>query len=217
MRVHFGKAEVLRGILFLSSLFLAGVPAVVSAQIASDEPEVLRPGDRVRVGVWRQPEFTGEFVVTEEGVVAHPLYRQVTVAWRPVSELHEAFRTFLLDYEADPRVVIEPFFNVAVVGQVLSPNMQQLRPGTTIPEAIATAGGFGPEADRSDVTLRRGAQDYSIDLQDADSPNVVLTVRSGDQIIVGRDTAFFREYVLPAVTFVGSLASLYRVFDLVSD
>jgi protein involved in polysaccharide export with SLBB domain len=167
--------------------------------------------------VWRQPEFSGEFVVMEDGTVAHPLYREITVAGRPVSELNEAFRTFLLQYEADPRVVVEPFFTVAVAGQVLSPSVQQLRPGTTVAEAIAAAGGFGLEADPEEVTLRRGAQEYEIDLRDADSPNIVLTVRSGDQILVGRDRAVFREYVLPAVTFVGSLASLYRVFDLVSE
>jgi protein involved in polysaccharide export with SLBB domain len=188
-------------------------PGLGVAQNPADTPEVLRPGDLVRVGVWRQLEFSGEFVVTEEGTVAHPLYRQIIVAGRPVSELHEAFRTFLLEYEADPRVVVEPFFNVSVVGEVLAPNLQQLRPGTTIPEAIAAAGGFGETGDPGDVTLRRGAQDYSIDLREPDSADVVMTVRSGDQIIVGRDTAVFRDYVLPVITFVGSAASIYRVFD----
>jgi protein involved in polysaccharide export with SLBB domain len=102
---------------------------------------------------------------------------------------------------------------VAGAGEVRVPNVHLLRPGTTLPEAIAAAGGYGERGDPGEIVLRRGADDYEIDLTDPASPHVVTTVRSGDQIVVGRDAAVFRDYVLPAFGIVGTLASLYRVFD----
>lgn len=198
----------------LSVLFvlLLGVPFPGLGQAPQSAPEVLRPGDVLRVQVWRQPEFSGEFAVTEQGVVAHPLFRQITVAGRPLAEIPDALRTYLIQFDTDPNLVVEPLFRVSVGGEVRQPTVHLLRPGTTVAEALSMSGGFNERAAADRVVLRRANVDHRIDLTDPNSPLAGTTIRSGDQILVERRRAVFREYVLPAISVVGSLASIYRVF-----
>jgi protein involved in polysaccharide export with SLBB domain len=199
--------------LALASCLLVAAAAEGTAQSPPATPEVLRAGDLVRVQVWRQPELSGEFSVTEQGVVAHPLYREVTVAGRPLPEVTEALRLFLGRFETDPNLIVEPLFRVSVGGEVRQPNVHLLRPGTTVSEAVASSGGFTERAAARGVILRRGNADYRIDLTDPASSLPGTTVRSGDQIFVERERSIFREYVLPVITVAGSVASIYRVFS----
>ena len=191
---------------------LACIPATVLGQAPPATAEVLRPGDELRIQVWRQPEFSGAFPVTDQGFLAHPLYRKISVGGQPVAEAEAALRAFLSDYEADPQFVVEGFFRVAVGGEVRQPNMQLLRPGTTVAEAVAQAGGASERGRLDKVTLRRGGADYLIDLTLPSSSLRNTTIRSGDEIMVARSGSVWREYILPTVSVLGSFASIYRVF-----
>ena len=193
-------------------LGLAASSGELAAQTPPESPEVLRTGDVLRVQVWRQAEFSGEFEVTDRGGIAHPLYREVTAAGRPVAEVEEAVRTFLEGFESTPNVVVQGLFRVAVGGQVRQPNVHLLRPGTTVAEAVAMTGGIDERGRLDRVILRRGEEEYRLDLTEMSGDSRQVTVRSGDEIVVERRTNMFREYVLPAVSFAGGLASIYRVF-----
>jgi len=172
----------------------------------------LQPGDRVTIQVWRQPEFSGDFFVTEQGVIGHPIFRTIRVAWRNVEEVQPMIREFLLQFEQEPNVVVETFFRVSVAGEVRQPNIHFLRPGTTLAQAVALAGGTTDRARNDRVTLRRGGRDFTLDLGDPALPQRNWVVYSGDEIIVSRRVSVFREYVLPAISVLGSAASIYRVF-----
>jgi len=192
--------------------WLLVLPFALEGQEPPASPETLRPGDAIRIQVWRQPEFSGEFAVTDQGVIAHPILRQVTVTDIPVREAEESVRRVLTMYESDPNLVVEPFFRIAVGGEVRAPNVHLLRPGTTVAEAVAAAGGHTERSALHRVILRRGNADYRIDLTDPALSLPHITVRSGDQIMVERDRSIFREYVLPTISVAGSLASIYRIF-----
>jgi len=172
----------------------------------------LMPGDRITIQVWRQPEFSGEFFVTEQGVIGHPIFRTIRVAWRDVEEVQPLIREFLLQYEQEPNVVVEAFFRVSVAGEVRQPNVYYLRPGTTLAQAVSLAGGVNDRARTDRVTLRRAGRDYTLDLGDPALPQRNWVIYSGDEIIVSRRVSFFREYFLPVLSAAGSLASIYRVF-----
>ena len=170
------------------------------------------PGDRITIQVWRQPEFSGDFFVTEQGVIGHPIFRTIQVAWRDVEEVQPMIREFLLQYEQEPNVVVEAFFRVSVAGEVRQPDVHYLRPGTTLAQAVSLAGGVNDRARTDRVTLRRGGQDYTLDLGDPALPQRNWVVYSGDEIIVSRRVSLFREYFLPVLSAAGSIASIYRVF-----
>jgi protein involved in polysaccharide export with SLBB domain len=195
-------------------------PAELEARIPTPAPAsatrsagYLMPGDRVVIQVWRQPEFSGEFYVTEQGVIGHPILRNIRVAWRDVEEVQPLIREFLLEFEQDPNVVVETFFRVSVAGEVRQPNVQYLRPGTTLAQAVALAGGTTDRARNDRVILRRAGRDYELNLGDPALPQRNWVVYSGDEILVARRVSFFREYLLPAISVAGSIASLYRVFQ----
>ena len=173
----------------------------------------LLPGDRITIQVWRQPEFSGEFFVTEQGVIGHPILRNILVAWRSVEDVQPLIREFLLEFEQDPNVVVETFFRVSVAGEVRQPNIHFLRPGTTLAQAVALAGGTTDRARNDRVILRRDGRDYTLNLGDPSLPQRNWGIYSGDEIIVPRRVSFFREYFLPVLTAAGSIASLYRVFN----
>lgn len=162
----------------------------------------------LRIQVWRQPEFSGEFFITDDGFIGHPLFRSIYAVNRPISEVEEAVRLFLLDFESEPNFVMEPFFQVAVGGQVRQPNVHPLRPGTTVAEAVAIAGGVTDEGRLDRVILRRGRQQFRVDLTDAEGTARLTPIRSGDEIVVERRSHFFREYVLPFVYATGSILAI---------
>jgi protein involved in polysaccharide export with SLBB domain len=201
-------------VLFFALLGLgATAPGPISAQL--DRPDTrsqqLRPGDILRIQVWRQPEFSGEFFITDDGFIGHPLFRSIYAVNRPISEVEDAVRLFLLDFESEPNFVMEPFFQVAVGGQVRQPNVHPLRPGTTVAEAVAMAGGVTEQGRLDKVILRREGQEFRVDLTDPAGTARLATIRSGDEIVVPERRGWFSKYVIPGLGVAGSVASITRL------
>ena len=101
----------------------------------------LKPGDVLRVTVWRRPEFTGEFLVGPNGVLEHPLYQNVPVSNLPPDSVRANVQAFLSRYETTPQFYVEPLFRILVGGQVHAPGLINVPQSTTIPQAVALAGG----------------------------------------------------------------------------
>jgi polysaccharide biosynthesis/export protein len=178
----------------------------------------LAPGDSVRIVVWRKPEMSGDFIVGSDGTITHPLYRSVRVGGVPFGTAEINVRNFLARFEQDPQFVIEPLVRIAISGEVGRPQVFALRAETTLSEAVAQAGGPTQFAKRDRVrVLRRegnGSQrEFYFNLQDPDGTTSGLRVRSGDQIVVDRKKSLFRDVVLPGLTVLGSVASIYLVID----
>jgi polysaccharide biosynthesis/export protein len=196
----------------LSDGVLAQTPA------ASAEPIVLSPGDSVRITVWRRPEFSGDFIVSPDNTISHPLYRTVKVGAIPFSSAESNLRTFLARFEQDPQFVMEPLVRVAVSGEVGRPQVFAVRPETSVAEAVAQAGGPTPFGRRNQVrVLRRqpnGSQrELYVNLLEPESGTGSLRVHSGDQIVVDRRRNFFRDIFLPGLSVIGSAASIYLLID----
>jgi polysaccharide export outer membrane protein len=199
------------------ALVLFAFPAIAPAQ--SSAPRVapasdaiaLAPGDVVRITVWRKPELSGEFVVTANGTVAHPLYREVQIGGIPLAVAEDRLRTFLAKYEANPQFVIEPLLRVAVGGEVRQPNLYSLRPETSISQAVALAGGPTERGRRDRLRLIRQEREIIVDLRRVDASGAGMPIRSGDQIVVERERAVFRDVIAPTVGVFGAIASIVGV------
>jgi polysaccharide export outer membrane protein len=171
----------------------------------------LAPGDVVRITVWRKPELSGEFVVGTNGTVAHPLYREVQVAGIPLAVAEQRLRGFLEKYEANPQFVIEPLIRVAVMGEVRQPNLFTLRPETSVSQAVALAGGPTERGRRDRLLVVRQNNQLVIDLRRAGASGAAMPIRSGDQILVERTSAVFRDIVTPTVSILGAMAAIVSV------
>jgi polysaccharide export outer membrane protein len=204
---------------FLGAVLPGGILA--QAPDSKVEQVTLAPGDSVRVVVWRKPELSGDFIVAPDGSITHPLYRTVRVGGVPFATAEANLRTFLARFEQDPQFVLEPLVRVAVSGEVGRPQVFAVRPETSIAEAVAQAGGPTPVGKRDQVrVLRRelgGRQrEFYVNLLDPEGSSATVRVHSGDQIVIDRRKSFFRDIFLPALSVLGSAASIYLVIDRAS-
>jgi protein involved in polysaccharide export with SLBB domain len=206
-RTHVFRAflAVFSGCVFLSS-------RGVAQRELTDASIVLRPGDLVRVTVWRKPELSGDFLVAADSALKHPLYREFRIAGMTVAAARGRIVMYLSTLENSPQVSIEPLFRVAVGGEVRIPNLYTLSPETSIAQAVALAGGPSDRGRIDRVRLLREGRETLIDLTATSGFGVNASVASGDQIIVGRRTMVFRDYIVPTVLVLGSLASISSLF-----
>jgi polysaccharide export outer membrane protein len=171
----------------------------------------LRPGDALRITVLRHPELTGEFVIAANGMLIHPVFRELMVANVPASEVESRVRDLLGRFESRPEFVLDPLFKVAVGGEVRQPNLYALRPTTTIAQAVAVAGGATERGRLDRVRLFRAGTEIRIDLNRAETGMGMEPIRSGDQILVERRSSVFRDYIAPAGSVVAALAALVNI------
>jgi len=177
----------------------------------------LRAGDAVRITVWRKPEMSGEFAVSSDGSIAHPLYREVRAIGVPLTELEERLRTFLQRFEEKPQFVVEPLLRVAVGGEVRLPNLYNLRPETSVAQAVAMAGGPNERGRRDRVRLVRGDREMVVDLRNGGASLARGPVQSGDQIFIERERAVFRDFVAPSMSILGGVAAMISLIFYARD
>ena len=131
-----------------------------------DAPYQLASGDRVRVIVFGQDGLTNSFSVDGAGNISMPLIGTVRARGLTTAQLATSIDAHLRNgYLRDPHVSVEveafrPFF---VLGEVGVPGQYPFVNGTTVQNAIAIAGGFGPrgykDTRRSHAHHRRSALD----------------------------------------------------------
>ena len=118
----------------------------------------LGAGDKLRITVHESPDLTGEFLVSGSGYVSMPLIGEVYAGGLTVRQLASAIAAKLTpDYLKNPRVSIEVlnFRPFDIIGEVNKPGSYPYRPGMTILNAVAMAGGFTYRADKDDLYIKR--------------------------------------------------------------
>jgi len=193
----------------LAALLALAHPARAAAQAA--DSAYLRPGDLVRLTVFRQPELSGDFPVSAEGTLQHPLLADVRVVGITRAAIRERLREALARYVRDPSFVFDFLYRVAVTGEVRLPNLLNLSPETTLGQAVASAGGVTENGLLSRVHLVRDGRDQVLNLQSPDPAVAAMRVQSGDQLRVSRRTNLLRDYVGPLASIVAAAAAMVSV------
>ena len=143
----------------------------------------LRPGDLIRLRIWREPDFSGDFPVDESGVVVLPRLGALDVsAVAPESlkaRLVREYRTFL----SHAAVEVAYLRRVQIVGAVQKPGLYLVEPVMTVSDALALAGGVLPNGREDKVEIIRAGER----LPGAISGRLLISrspVQSGDQLYV---------------------------------
>lgn len=129
---------------------------VGTADVISDYR--LGVGDKVRINVYNEPNLAGEFWVNPDGFVSLPLIGNVKATGRHVGDIvAEAKARFADGYLRDPKVSMDviafrPFY---ILGEVSQPGQYPYASSMTAMNAVATAKGFTPRANRDVVRIRR--------------------------------------------------------------
>ena len=166
----------------------------------------------VRITVWRRPELSGDFRIGADSVLRHPLYQQVRLAGLTLRAAQTSLETYLRQLEAAPQIVLEPIYRVAVGGEIRQPNLYSLPPETSIAQVVALAGGPTERGRLDRVRLIRGGRVTMLDMTSAAAGVTDMPIQSGDQIVIGRRRAVFRDVVLPVINVLGGAAALITVF-----
>ena len=121
-------------------------------------PYTLRPGDRIAVTVHDHPELSGEMALDAGGLVRLPLAGTVGLAGLTVRTAETRIAAALEGTwvrGTSVAVDLRGHAPVFVLGEVQRPGRFPYRPGMTVLEAVALAGGFTYRARTSWVTILR--------------------------------------------------------------
>ena len=175
---------------------LTVLPVRLAGQVQDDQSAthsrgyVLRPGDIVRLRIWREPDLSGDFPVDELGRVNLPLVGTYPVQNETMESLHQklvaAYKTSVQNLSMD--VIF--LRRVPVVGAVRTPGLYPIEPTMTVADAVAMAGGSILDADHTRIALMRGGRVLEESV-DPSRPVSDLLTRPGDQLYVPPASGFF--------------------------
>lgn len=172
-------------------IWLGIVVSLVGGQIlpceaASATPTVyhLGAGDTIKITVENEADLTVSSKISEEGTLTMPLLGEITVNNRTTKELAEEIQKKLLNgFLVNPVVAVAvlKYPNYLVHGEVKKGGGYPFQPGITVKNAIESAGGFSPFADRKQFTITRRQNTgwellTSVDIDDALWPRDILHV-----------------------------------------
>lgn len=201
--------RTLPAFLGIGTVAVALLAAPAAGQSGADEATLpdpatvtLMPGDGLQIGIWREPDLSGEFIVDEHGNVTLPLLGTVYVAGIPI----DTVRAQLIDaYQVDlrnPSITIRPLRRIYVLGDVNRPGLQALDPTLSLAGAVAIAGGSSPLGDLRRLTIIRDGRELGTNLG-PEMDLVSVGIMSGDQIFVGRRSWWERNAPFVTSTVLG--------------
>jgi polysaccharide export outer membrane protein len=179
--------------ILLAPLLLASLgPTVTSAWAQSSDTAVtdsagradlLRPGDVLKLKVWREPEWSGEYAVDESGVAVLPRLGAIRVTTMSPDSLRQFLVDSLGRFLRNPSIEVIPLRRIQILGAVRTPGLYPVPATVSVGDAVALAGGATPDGKSDRVVLRRNGKRLQIHLtQDtrlADTP-----IRTGDELFV---------------------------------
>lgn len=188
----------------VAAALLATAPTPVQAQGAA----IVRPGDVLRISVWKDADLSGEFEVAPDSTLRHPIYNRLKVGGLPTAGLQDRVREFLRTFHNDPQVEVEPMFRVTVAGEARSPQTLLVPAASTVGDVIAKAGGGTSEANLEKVQLERGEARRTVDVTEGGVNAAGQAIESGDRIVIPRRRNLLRDVVGPMSSVLGTVASL---------
>ncbi|MFT6076388.1 MAG: polysaccharide export outer membrane protein [Yoonia sp.] len=164
----------------------------------------VQPGDSLRVEVVEDASLNRVVLVSPDGRIALPGTGSVRASGLTIAQIQSALTSQLsASFVSPPSVFVgieglaperEPrLIGIFVVGEGNTVGRVEIRPGTTLLQAIAQFGGFTNFAAVKRIQMRRGADVYTInynEILDGTSPNGAVRMHAGDVIVIPQRKLF---------------------------
>jgi polysaccharide export outer membrane protein len=199
--VHFGLAQQAGAKPVLSATPAAAAQTTTSAPASAAEGSaqvspnyIIGPDDSIKIDVHEKPEFSSVLPVRPDGKITLPMIGDVPAAGLTPEQLAAEVTT------RDSKLIIDPVVTVTVmqvnskrvflIGEVAHVGPLNITPGMTILQAIASAGGLTPYANKKHIYILRGDPtkpqkipfDYTKAVKKMDMQGISLV--PGDTIVV---------------------------------
>lgn len=153
---------------------------------------IIGSDDSLAVSVWEQPQLTGQVLVRPDGNISLPLIGDVRAAGLTPLQLGANIAERLkAKYVKDPTVNVAVLSvnskAVIMIGEVGRVGPIPMRPGMTVLQAIVTAGGLGPFANKKKIYILRGEPGHQQRLPFNYKRSLLnddMLVQPGDRIVV---------------------------------
>jgi protein involved in polysaccharide export with SLBB domain len=173
----------------------------------------VRPGDLIRIDVWGQEEYSGQFQVDEAGLIHYPVIGTIDASAMTLDALRDTLRAGLEQIFTNPFITITPLFRIAVLGQVRTPGLYTVDPTLSVLDVVALAGGAAPAGDLGRIRVLRVGEETQLSFEQESLRGRSLQqigIRSGDQVLVPR-RFFTREdlYVVLQLAQIGLSIAIF--------
>jgi polysaccharide biosynthesis/export protein len=188
------KLGLLQFIILHSAFCILAIACASQPPSRQDPPPAVagvRPGDVIRVWVWREADYSGEFPVDARGIVVLPVLGPVAARGKTAQVLSDSLTRAYQKFVNNPSIQITVLRRISVSGAVSKPGLYQADATITVGELIALAGGVSPNGNQNHIQLVRNGQVLVSSL----GPGTVLQnseLQSGDQIFVPERSWFSR-------------------------
>lgn len=130
-----------------------------SAGTSVDEIYKIGSGDILNIVTWKEPDFTMEVIVRNDGKITFPLLDDLQAAGKTSVEVKKAIEEGLREYIADPIVTVivrEPLSQkFYILGEVANTGEYPVIKDLFVLQAFALAGGFTEWASKNEIILLR--------------------------------------------------------------
>jgi len=168
--------------------------ATAAAAPVVPDSYIIGASDVVVVTVLKEPTLSGSLLVRPDGMISIPLLGDIMASGKTPVQLANEVTTKLKKYIQDPNVtVVLSQMNskkVYLIGEVAKSGPEELTPGMTLLQAIATAGGLTQYANAKKIYILRseGGKQQKIPVQYKQAlrgdSSLNLSLSPGDTIVV---------------------------------
>jgi len=144
--------------LILSSIILFLICLFSVSGFTSDY--TVGPGDVLKIGVFKEKDFTGDFKISSKGMLNYPVIGDIDIRGKTEEEIKAILMEILAkDYLQNPKVTVAvKEYNsqkVLIVGSVVKPGVYSLKRKTYLLDIVSMAGGISKGGSKKIVVLRK--------------------------------------------------------------
>lgn len=184
---------------------VAQAQARVASRASSDSAFLIRPGDVVRLRIWREPDLSGEFPVDLSGTVVFPKIGPIAASTMTPDSLKSDLIHQYQVYLNNPSIEFVFLRRINVLGAVRLPGLYPVDPTMTLSDVIAAAGGPTPIGEPDKAQLIRDG--HTIDAALTRETRVSdIQLRSGDQLFVPERSWFTRNSGVVAAALTATVS-----------
>jgi len=195
-------------------------PPPTQDTLAQRSVGALRPGDLLKIAVFRDKELSGDYPIDARGYVQIPGLGVIKAAGLEPSEVTDRLRLALVERGfARPEISVIPMIRVSVLGEVRSPNVYSVDPGTSLLQLLTVAGGPSERARLKETRVIRDGRAFRVDMESGLKGSAAgrIVLYSNDVVVVARKKGLTGENLGVTLTVASLLLTILNIAFLLRN